>query len=421
MATWVLCASLLYALVLAEQPTPSGSTNYASAYLGAQVVEHSPEIRGARNLLRDSDDYMIVRCDVPKKRFTIQLSREVSIRSVVLVNREYFSSIIERFTLLGANQFPCVGSCRWMELGNFAANFTRDRQTFELVKSLDDPVPVVRYLRLLWVTHYGKERHCTLTTLHVYGHDRWEIASSLPNLLDGVVPDDDENSEHDANSNSNVNMSHAASVYLKKGFIPPWWTSEFASLSNASCPASTLAQDMEGAFEALATCPQRNSTKLVVPAPIYVLGDAIGTHRSILALRKNMSAVFVKLSESAVTIDQLARVVAKEAQDARGHTRVMHREIRELKAAFAEMRAELILLRSSGTWAIIAFSTAIVICLLLALLSYLAFSAKRVHRHRRQPTTGLEASDSDESDQPMLLETQSLEDLKHATSFSPTA
>ena len=185
--------------VLTDRPHQSlvtGTTNYASVFLGARVVEHPASAEGSHAILNDDlEKYMIVPCSEEKKKITIQLSREIIPRVLVLQNAEYSSSMVKEFVVLGSKRLPCQPpACMWNVLGRFEANFSRLPQTFSLNSSsrhhigsqdsgsdeattLPDAVIVARFLRILWVSHHGTERLCTLTGLQVYGLDaqEWEL------------------------------------------------------------------------------------------------------------------------------------------------------------------------------------------------------------------------------------------------------
>lgn len=153
--------------------TPSSSlqftTNYASAFLGARVVQAHAGAIGAHNILNDdSRKYLLTPCSLPRKFFTVQLAREVQVTMVMLQSKEYFCAFLRDFVLLGSTSFPCQGDgCSWRHLGRFTANFSREKQYFYL----DPGAPPVRFIRLLWLTHHGDERSCTLSHFHAFGFD----------------------------------------------------------------------------------------------------------------------------------------------------------------------------------------------------------------------------------------------------------
>jgi hypothetical protein len=161
----------LFAVMLFLCATCTASTrgvNYASAYLGAKIVDHHPLADGAQNLLKeDPEKYMIVPCRAERKAFTFGLSKEIEVHAISLLNLEYFSSSIRNFTLLGSRTYPCKPpQCSWRVLGSFTAKHSRGLQHFAVPRK-----PPVRFVRLLWVTHQGVEQSCTLTSIQVFGSD----------------------------------------------------------------------------------------------------------------------------------------------------------------------------------------------------------------------------------------------------------
>ena len=153
-------------------------TNYASAFLGAKLVDHHKEAKGPHNVLVDDNEkYMIIPCRAEKKFFTVQLSREIEVEAISIVNREYFSSSVKNFSLVGSNSFPCTQPCMWRVLGHYQANFSKVTQSF----SFNSPA-AVRYIKFLWATSYGTHQSCTLTQLQVYGSD------ALDSLTEEILP-----------------------------------------------------------------------------------------------------------------------------------------------------------------------------------------------------------------------------------------
>ena len=168
----------------------SHAINYASAYLGAKVVDHHNDAKGAHHLLVEgSEKYMTIPCQSERKRFTIQLAREIEISMIQLSNEEYFSSSIKNFTLIGSRQYPCrPPECMWRVLGSLQAAHTREAQLFTIAKH-----PPVRYVRLLWVSQWGREKTCSMSTFQVYGVDVLDnLASELAYSGSPVDEEEDE-------------------------------------------------------------------------------------------------------------------------------------------------------------------------------------------------------------------------------------
>eukprot|EP00796_Vickermania_ingenoplastis_P011625 gene11625-8013_t len=149
------------------------TTNYASSFLGAGVIAGTPGCQGDAAVLVDKkDSYMLCPCAVPHKEFVVQLIREVTVKMFVLRNEEHFSSGVREFVLLGSNRYPTT---HWVVLARLSAENHRGRQYFTQLK----PHGPVRFLKFQWVSSYGSEPWCTLTSLHVYGVDTLESLTAF--------------------------------------------------------------------------------------------------------------------------------------------------------------------------------------------------------------------------------------------------
>jgi hypothetical protein len=344
--TFVLTALLLSTVVRGDGlPTrlPSSSSNFASAYLGAKVVEHSSEMKGVHHLLKDDASYMIVPCNVERKRFTIQLSREVNVRTVVLSNLEYFSSTVESFMLLGSREFPCVSSCKWTVFGRFTANFTREPQTFDLA-SAHDMLPAVRYLRLLWLSSHGKELSCTLTTMLVFGYDRWDLVSTLMSEVESPVGDD-VSAPDPHNATSPMDLAYRPVLPS----WPPWRepVEPLVPLNTSNCPKHKEAKDIEVYFEARerdsAICPT-NVTKPTVH-PMLLFGEStVLIQRQVAAVRKDVVNLTSRLDDFAAK-----RHVRELAQD----LLLMKRRQDDILQAVSAVEAAVADLRAVASWALV--------------------------------------------------------------------
>lgn len=193
-------ATVISAATGASFPSAIASdTNYASALLGARIVEHHEDCKGANNvLIDDREKYLRMPCRAERKYFTVQLPRRIEVEYVTLQNNEFFSSTVKDFVLLGRS-FPCSGSgsgsssstgstpppCTWRVLGHFQANATRSLQRFDIAVPPSGTATtagtdaaaiamVVKYVRFLWVSHHGNQPSCTLTSFAVFGRDERE-------------------------------------------------------------------------------------------------------------------------------------------------------------------------------------------------------------------------------------------------------
>ena len=80
--------------------------NYAAEQCGAKIVETSATvIKGADNILsRSLDSYMLSHC-AANNWIVIELCEEIVIDSIVLGNKEFFSSNFKDFTVCGNKRF----------------------------------------------------------------------------------------------------------------------------------------------------------------------------------------------------------------------------------------------------------------------------------------------------------------------------
>ncbi|CAK9313920.1 unnamed protein product [Citrullus colocynthis] len=148
---------------------PGGAEyNYASASKGAKVLAFNKEAKGASNILgRDKDKYLRNPCSAEEKFVVIELSEETLVVTIEIANFEHHSSNLKEFEVHGSLVYP---TDVWFKLGNFTAPNAKHAHRFVL----KDP-KWVRYLKLNFLTHYGSEFYCTLSTVGVYGMDAVEM------------------------------------------------------------------------------------------------------------------------------------------------------------------------------------------------------------------------------------------------------
>eukprot|EP01017_Pseudomicrothorax_dubius_P035049 TRINITY_DN4864_c0_g1_i8.p1 TRINITY_DN4864_c0_g1~~TRINITY_DN4864_c0_g1_i8.p1 ORF type:complete len:250 (+),score=41.30 TRINITY_DN4864_c0_g1_i8:56-805(+) len=158
----------LLKLLNENQGKPSGPhrklvkrTNFAASEGGAHIVETNPGARYASALLSNEEDrYLINSCN-GEKWFVVSLSEDIQIDTFLLLSREQYSSYIKDFELFGSVDYP---KTEWFSLGRFRANNTKEFQTF----TLERPA-WVRFIKLVYLSHYDDEEFCTLTQIKVYG------------------------------------------------------------------------------------------------------------------------------------------------------------------------------------------------------------------------------------------------------------
>ncbi|XP_038890740.1 SUN domain-containing protein 4-like [Benincasa hispida] len=169
---------------------PGGAEyNYASASKGAKVLAFNKEAKGASNILgRDKDKYLRNPCSAEEKFVIIELSEETLVVTIKIANFEHHSSNLKEFEVHGSLVYP---TDVWFKLGNFTAPNAKQAHRFVL----KDP-KWVRYLKLNFLTHYGSEFYCTLSTVEVYGMDAVEMmledlisAQHKPSISDEATTD----------------------------------------------------------------------------------------------------------------------------------------------------------------------------------------------------------------------------------------
>ncbi|TGO61696.1 hypothetical protein BCON_0025g00230 [Botryotinia convoluta] len=139
--------------------------SYASFDAGATVLKTH---QGAKNskavLIENKDSYMLSECKTPNKFLVIELSEDIWIDTLVLANYEFFSSMLRTFRVSVSDRWP-VKTDKWKDLGVYEARNSREIQAF----LIENPQIWARYIRIEFLTHYGKEYYCPLSLVRVHG------------------------------------------------------------------------------------------------------------------------------------------------------------------------------------------------------------------------------------------------------------
>jgi hypothetical protein len=155
-----------------EEPTIDRVVvDYASKSAGGLVLESSPSMKGASNLLTsDQDKYAISPCE-DKKKVVIGLSEDILVKQVKLANYERYSSQVHEFQISGSQTMG-----NWVDLGTYKADQRNGEQTFDLLEPA-----WARYLTFRFLSHYGQEHYCTISQIKVHGstmlqgfHEQWK-------------------------------------------------------------------------------------------------------------------------------------------------------------------------------------------------------------------------------------------------------
>lgn len=147
--------------------------SYASFDAGATVLKTSTGAKNAKAILvENKDSYMLLECSSGSKYVIVELSDDILVDTVVLANFEFFSSMIRHFRISVSDRYP-VKMEKWRELGTFEARNSRDIQPF----LIQNPQIWAKYVRIEFLTHYGKEYYCPVSLLRVHGSrmlDSWK-------------------------------------------------------------------------------------------------------------------------------------------------------------------------------------------------------------------------------------------------------
>lgn len=140
-------------------------SNYASFDCAATVMKTNPRCKGSTSILvENKDSYMLNVCSVENKFFIVELCDDILIDTVVLANFEFFSSMFRAFRVSVSDRYP-VKTDKWKDLGTFEARNSREIQAF----LIQNPLIWARYLRIEFLSQYGKEYYCPISLLRVHG------------------------------------------------------------------------------------------------------------------------------------------------------------------------------------------------------------------------------------------------------------
>ncbi|CVL01961.1 uncharacterized protein FMAN_08085 [Fusarium mangiferae] len=139
--------------------------SYSSFDAGATILKTSPGARNAKAILvENKDSYLLFECSAKEKWFIVELSDDVYIDTVVLANFEFFSSMIQTFTVSVSDRYP-VKRDEWKQIGVFQAENSRAIQPF----LVENAQIFSKYVRIDYLTHYGKQYYCPVSLLRIHG------------------------------------------------------------------------------------------------------------------------------------------------------------------------------------------------------------------------------------------------------------
>ncbi|MCJ1331307.1 hypothetical protein MMC10_007996 [Thelotrema lepadinum] len=165
--------------------------NYASFDCAATVRKTNPGCKGATSiLLENQDSYMLNTCSTNNKFLIVELCNDILIDTIVLGNFEFFSSTFKEFRVSVSDRYP-VKSDKWKEIGTFQARNTRGVQAF----LVENGVIWARYLRVEFLSHYGKEYYCPVSLLRAHGKTMMDDYRADVKASRGEEDNDDEDAE----------------------------------------------------------------------------------------------------------------------------------------------------------------------------------------------------------------------------------
>jgi len=139
--------------------------NFASFDCAANVLKTNKEAESPNTVLvENKDSYMLNQCSAQEKFIILELCNDILIDTVVLANFEFFSSTFRTFRVSVSDRYP-VKVEKWKTVGTYEARNSREVQAF----LVEDPVIWARYLRIDFLSHYGKEFYCPVSLVRIHG------------------------------------------------------------------------------------------------------------------------------------------------------------------------------------------------------------------------------------------------------------
>ncbi|KAM3071961.1 hypothetical protein ACMFMG_008429 [Clarireedia jacksonii] len=195
--------------------------SYASFDAGATILKTHPGAKNAKAILiENKDSYMLSECRTKNKFVIIELSEDIWIDTLVLANYEFFSSMLRTFRVSVSDRYP-VKLDKWKDVGVYEARNSREIQAF----LIENPQIWARYIRIEFLSHYGKEYYCPLSLVRVHGtrmleswketeanNDEDDLEESEEAAEEEFVPE----AVADAVQTSSAEVNHVESVTVTK-------------------------------------------------------------------------------------------------------------------------------------------------------------------------------------------------------------
>jgi len=145
-----------------------GRFNYASLDCAATIVKTNKEAKGVTAILNaNKDTYLLNQCKATSNFVVVELCEDILIDEVLIGNLEFFSSVFKDIKISVSDRYP---SPNWKVIGEFEAENLRKLQTFHI----SDPKIWAKFLKVDFLTHYGNEYYCPISSLQVHGKTMME-------------------------------------------------------------------------------------------------------------------------------------------------------------------------------------------------------------------------------------------------------
>lgn len=140
----------------------SGRYDFAEIETGAAVMGASEGLKGAKHFLQNRlDKYLLVQCQANEKWVELSLSEDIYMDAFSVRSLENYASRFKDVAVYGARTYPATS---WELIGKFTLQPTEPVQYFKVKSAW------VRFLRVVFESHYGDEYYCTANKLAVHGH-----------------------------------------------------------------------------------------------------------------------------------------------------------------------------------------------------------------------------------------------------------
>ncbi|RMX96268.1 hypothetical protein D0866_16414, partial [Hortaea werneckii] len=149
-----------------------------------------------------------------------------------------------------ADRYPAKAE-KWLELGTFEAKNTREVQAF----LIQQPLIWARYLRVEFLSHYGKEYYCPLSLLRVHGTTMMEEFRHQEELARGEI-DESAMQIESVSTPTHVRQEAPASTYETESrtlLSVPEKSSEISSESVTMLDPTTAAATPSGFLESISS------------------------------------------------------------------------------------------------------------------------------------------------------------------------